>query len=123
MAAGRYDRLVIEQGATFELPMTLERPEGTPWNLTGATLRAKVRAYYAATSSLVDCDVQVLSATAGSIQLYVAASATDGLPTGDLPQGFYAMLWDLEVLEAPTASGIVRRVLEGRGNITSQATK
>lgn len=123
MTAGRYDRIVIEQGATFELPITLERPEGTPWDLTGATLRAKVRAHYAATSSLVDCDVQAVSASIGSIKLFIAASATDGLPTGDLPQGFYPMVWDLEVLEAPTASGIVRRVLEGRGKITPQATK
>jgi hypothetical protein len=123
MAAGRYDRLVVEQGATFELPITLERPEGTPWDLTGSVLRAKLRAIYAATSSLLDFDVQIDSATAGEITLFASASATNELPTGDVPQAFYPAVWDLEILEAPTADGIVRRILEGKAKIIPQATK
>ena len=123
MTAGRYDRLVIEQGATFELPITLENPAGTPWDVTGATFRAKVRSNFAATASLIDFDVQLVDASIGSILLYASASATDGLPTGDNPQGFYPCVWDLEILEAPTAEGIVRRLLEGRAKIKPQATR
>lgn len=123
MTAGRYDRLIVEQGATFELALALENPIGTPWNLTGATMRAKLRASYAATSSLLDFDVQTESATGGRIKLFAAASATDALPVGDLPAGFYACVWDLEIIPAPTASSSTYRVLEGRAKIKPQATK
>jgi hypothetical protein len=77
MSAGRYDRLVIEQGATFELDVALERPEGTPWDLTGAVVRAKVRALFASTSALIDFEVQTVSLTGGQVTLFLAASATD----------------------------------------------
>lgn len=123
MAAGRYDRLVVEQGATFELPITLERPEGTPWDITDAVLSAKLRATFGAASALLTFDVQVTSATAGEITLFASASATDALPTQDIPQGFYPAVWDLEILEAPTADGIVRRIVEGKAKIIPQATK
>lgn len=123
MAAGRYDRLIVEQGSTFELPMTLQRPAGSPWNLTGCTLRSKLRATFAATASLIDFDVVVVSATAGSIKLFAAASATNDLPTGDLPAAFYPAVWDLEIVESPTATGNTIRVLEGRAKIKPQATK
>lgn len=123
MPAGRYDRLVVEQGVTFELPMTLERPAGTPWDLTDSTLRAKLRSNYSDAASLLDFDVQVIAATAGSIKLFAAASATGALPTGDLPQGFVPAVWDLEILEAPTANGVVTRILEGKAKIKPEATK
>lgn len=123
MPAGRYDRLVVEQGATFELAMTLERPAGTPWDITGATLRAKMRASYAEAAALLTFDVQVDSATGGAITLYASASATSALPIGDVPQGFYPAVWDLEILEAPTSAGVVTRLLEGRAKIKPEATK
>jgi hypothetical protein len=123
MAAGRYDRLVVEQGVTFELPITLERPAGTPWNLTDSVLRAKLRANFSDEEALLVFDVQVIAATAGSIKLFAAASATSELPTGDLPQGFVPAVWDLEILEAPTANGVVTRILEGKAKIKPEATK
>ncbi len=123
MTAGRYDRLVIEQGATFELPMTWEKPIDTPWDFTGCVFRASVRANYAAASALLDFDVQVISATGGQIKLYASASATDAMPIGDVPQGFYPAVWDLEVVLAPTADGVVRRLLEGRAKIKPQASQ
>lgn len=122
MRAGRYDRLEIEQGSTFELPIRLER-DGEAWDLTGATLRAKVRRTYGDASSLLDFDVQIVSATAGQVKLFAAASATALLPTGDLPTGFLPVVWDFEMLAAPTANGVVYRLLEGRGKIFPEATK
>lgn len=122
MRAGRYDRLEIEQGATFELDLQFDR-DGVAWDFTGATLRAKIRETFDDASALATMDVQIVSATAGEVRLYMAASATAALPTGDLPTGFLPIVWDLEVLESPTASGVVRRLLEGRGKIFPEATK
>lgn len=123
MGAGRYDRLVVEQGATFDLPMRLERPKGTPWNLTGCALSAKLRATYGAASALLSFDVEIVSATAGSINLHAAASSTSALPTGDLPQGFYPCVWDLALVESPTATGDTKQILRGRAKILPEATK
>lgn len=122
MRAGRYDRLEIEQGSTFELDLEFER-DGAPWNFTSATLRAKVRRTFSDSSSLLDFDVQIVSATAGQVRLFASASATSSLPIGDLPTGFLPVVWDMEILESPTSNGVVRRLLEGRGKIFPEATK
>lgn len=123
MTAGRYDRLEIEQGATLREAITLERPPGTPWDLTGCTLRAKLRVNYSSASALLNFDVIVDDAENGEITLFASASATAELPTMDTPQGFYPGVWDLEIVEAPTATGDTIRLLEGRCKIRPEATK
>jgi expansin (peptidoglycan-binding protein) len=72
---------------------------------------------------LLTGDVVVDSATGGRVTLFASATATAALTIGDLPQGFLPVVWDLEILEAPTADGVVTRLLEGRGRITPEATK
>lgn len=123
MTAGRYDKLVIEQGATLDVPITLENPVGTEWDVTGFAFRAKVRGAYSDAAALLTLDVIVDDAAAGELRLYAAASATAEMPIGDLPQGFYPAVWDLEMVEAPTATGKVWRLLEGKCKIKPEATK
>ncbi len=123
MTAGRYDRLIVEQGATFELPLDLERPVDTPWDLTSVTCYAQLRVSFGAVSAALDFDVVMRSATGGLVTLYAAASATADLPTGDIPQGFYPAVWDFEIHEGATANPTVTRVLEGRARIHPEATR
>ena len=42
MAAGNYD-ILIEQGATFEITLTLKDTNATPINLDGLTFRGKIK--------------------------------------------------------------------------------
>ncbi len=122
MTAGRYDRLVVEQGATFELDIALENPVGTAWDLTAVTAYASLRETFGAASALLEFEVQYEDRAGGLITLYATASATEDLPTGDLPQGFYPAVWDLEIHSGATANPTVTRVLEGRAKIKPQAT-
>jgi hypothetical protein len=47
--AARYD-ITIEQGASFELPLTLQHSNGTVYNLTGYTGRGQIRKYHRSAS-------------------------------------------------------------------------
>ncbi len=123
MTVGKYDKLVVEQGVIFNLPLTLERPRGTPWDLTGASFRAQLRYLYKDTSAALTFDVQVQSATGGRINLYAAASSTALLDGGDLPQGFRAAVWELDILESPTSSGSWQGLLAGVARINAGAAR
>lgn len=123
MSAGRYDNLSIQQGVEFNLPLALEKPRGTPWNLTGAVFRAQFRYHYKDATPALTFDVQLQSATGGLINLHASASATLALDGGDLPQGFLAGVWNLDVLESPTSSGAWQGVLAGVGKVLAGAAR
>lgn len=121
MAAGRYDRLEVEQGATFEMTITV------PYDLTNGLARAKARLAYADADPFLTFDVEITgvtatSVTASTLLMTAAASATEALELGECPQGFLPGVWDLEVLTAPTADNNVIRVLEGRCKFKPEAT-
>lgn len=110
MTAGRYDRIVIEQGATFDLPIRL------PYDLTGAIARASAGLSYG--DALVDFEVEILSsaATGSRINVHADADAITAYTFDDAAkaQGFLPGVWNLEIILSPTASNNVIRVLEGR---------
>ncbi len=118
MAAGRYDRLVVEQGSTFDLPITV------PYDLTNGLARASARLAYNQ-EALVEFEVEILTtaATGSRINLHAPADAITAVDLGAPPDNFVPGVWDLEVVLAPTASNEVIRVLEGRCKFKPEATR
>ena len=111
--------LIIEQGATFSENVAVEEPEGTPKDLTGWTIAAKVRAKPSDTSALLTFQINAVDLVEGIFQIYAAASSTATLPTVDQPKKFYPARWDCEISSGAT----VIRLLEGDVEITPEITK
>lgn len=121
MGAGRYDRLEVEQGATFELTITV------PYDLTDGLARAKAKLAYADVDPMITFDVEIAGITATSVTatkliMRASASATEAMELGECPQGFLPGVWDLEIITAPTADNNVTRVLEGRCKFKPEAS-
>jgi hypothetical protein len=115
MAAGKYN-IVIEQGATFSLPLTWKTSSGVLFNLTGYTARMQVRQHNEATSPLLTLTTEnggiVLGGAAGTIIVTIAATVTAGLPSGEAR-------YDLELVNG----AIVTRLIEGRATISREITR
>ncbi len=110
MAASRLD-ILIEQGGTFTLSCFLKTSVGTPWNLTGYTAAAKVRALPTDASALLTFAAVVDSpATNGEVTISAAASATSALPTT-----FQLGFWELDVTDG---GGVVYPIYKGLARMT-----
>jgi hypothetical protein len=70
----------IKSGATFSLSGTAAQPGGAAWNLTGATLTAKLRDAGGAEIASLTC--AIVSPTGGTFT--VSASDTTAWPVGTL---------------------------------------
>lgn len=111
---GVYD-LVCPQGVTFDKQFTWT-VGGVPVNLTGYTAALQVRSGWDASEPLISLATGgqgiVLGGTAGTIDVAIAATVTDGLEPGS-----YA--YDLELYEG---SDVVR-LLQGAFNVTGGVTR
>jgi len=114
MSAGRYN-ILMEQGATFSLPLVYQDSTGTPVDLTTYTAILQVRKN---PSSPVILELSTanggitLGGALGTITLNAAATATSLLPAGEY---FY----DLKL--HPGAAG--ERLLEGAFTIRAQVSQ
>lgn len=106
--------LVIDQGATFSLSITVADANGNALNLTGYTLRSQMRRSYGATSST---SFTVASATPATGELTI--SLTDA-QTSALKAGRY--VYDVEIVSPAGAGSEVTRVLEGIITVTPEVT-
>jgi hypothetical protein len=126
MSAGRYD-IILEQGATFDLPLTYRDPAGTPVDLTGYTARMQVREA-PASSVLVEFNSDLTAngfifitgsaenredGANGNIRILLSSANAAALPRF---QGRY----DLELEDA---TGYVIRLLEGQFRVEPEITK
>lgn len=128
MPAARYD-ITVEQGATFELPLSLQSesssvdPTLVPMDLSGYTGRAQIRELYHATNVLTDLLVEFssysgsgelvgTSASSGSIMLSLTAAQTARIPA-------VRAVWDLKIYLGATEI----RVLEGDAWIRPSVTR
>ncbi len=119
MAAGRYDRLVVEQGSSFDLQILV------PYDLTGALVSSKARLSYNDTSALIDFEVSVTAATSGNsrIALHADADAITAHDFGASGEDYVPGVWDLDIELAPTGESASFRVLEGRCKFKRWASK
>lgn len=114
MTAGRLD-LTIEQGATFRRTITLEDAEGTRTDFTGYALRAYIRETYSDASELAR--FTVYANVDGNIIMELTAIETAALESTCNTAGY---VYDLE---AEDGAGDVMRILQGRVNVSPEATK
>jgi hypothetical protein len=113
MAAGYQDQY-IEQGTTFNSQITLDDSNGTPYDLTGFTIKSQARRSYYSANASINFTVTIPDAHNGIVTL--SAPATD---TANVASGKY--VYDVIITE--TASGLVTRVLEGQIFVSPCATR
>jgi hypothetical protein len=115
MTAGRYD-LLIEQGATFYLPIDYSDSTGAPIDLTLFTARLQARRTPTAEEIIVEMTTEndriTLGGTDGVVTLHMTAAETAVLQPGEY-------LYDLELASGES----VDRMIEGRLTISPEITR
>jgi hypothetical protein len=102
--------LTIDQGATFEATFYLSDFNDEAIDLTGFIARSKIRKTFTANSS-IDF-VATVNAVSGSVNLYLAATSTAAIPSGQY-------VYDCELVSGNTVS----RVVQGLVTISAEVTK
>ena len=116
MTAG-VKNIVIEQGATFTWNLIWNDSTSTPVDLTGYTARMQVRKTKASTEKLLDLTTEnggiTLGGALGTIAVVASAALTEAV---DAKSGVYD-------LELESASGVVKRLIEGEVTISLEVTR
>ena len=113
MSAGKYN-IVVEQGATFILPVAVYNSDGSAYDFTGRSVRGKIRADYTSTTALCSFTITGTLGTSGTFNATIGATITATLPEGG---GVY----DIEDYSDTDADDVVR-LLYGTVKITPEAT-
>ena len=123
MSAGTYD-ILVEQGATFLLTITIKDTSGNPINLTGQTFRGKIKKSFADTiaQATFTCTLanQITDTGKVSISLTATDTAAIVLNTQGTARVLTTMAYDIE---SQDGSGIVKRWLQGLAKISPEITK
>ena len=103
----------IKQGATFVLNVSLTSSGSTAsaFNLTGYSVRAKLRKQFDSTSA-VSFTAAVISAVGGTFRLTLSSTQTVSLDAG-------TYVYDAEIYTTGTT---VYRVVEGKALVTPEVT-
>ncbi len=110
MTASRVD-ILLEQGGTFSITVDLVNANGTPWDLTGYTAAAKVRALPTDAASLLALTVTIgTPASNGSLTVSASAAQTAALSTT-----FQLGYWELDVT---SGAGVVSPIYKGLARMT-----
>jgi hypothetical protein len=126
MAAGNYD-ILIEQGATFEITLTLKDYNAIPINLTGLDFRGKIKKAFTDTVAVAEFDIvpldQSITENIGKVTVSLSATITAGLETSakGTVRTLTTMVYDIE--SEDTVSGFVTRWLQGEAKISPEVTK
>lgn len=123
MTAGVYT-MVIEQGATFRLRLTLRTPAlvlnepGDLMDLSNHTARMQIRHRTTSDAVLYALTTEdgglTLGGVAGTIDLFISDEDTAGF-------NFRSAVYDIEI--EPTPSGDVLRVLQGAVQVSPEVTR
>ena len=104
--------IYIDQGSDFSAIVTLNNQDGTPINLTSATVASQFRKSYRS-STATNFTVAIYNASLGQIRMQLSATASSGVIAG-------RYLYDVEVV-FPT--GEKKRALEGIVVINPEITR
>lgn len=125
MAAGNYD-ILIEQGATFELTLTLKDINAVPINLTGLTFRGKIKQAFTDVAAVANFTFAVQDqnnpATVGKVIVSLPATTTASIVTSakGTVRTNTIMVYDIESQNVST--GFVTRWLQGQAIISPEVT-
>ena len=111
------------QGSQLSVRLNVKDASGDPINLSGYAVRGVVKYRYSSTSSLVDLDPTIVSATTGSlyasgyVDVYLSGSQTAALPIGEF-------VYDIEKYPngASNSEGAVDKILAGDFLVYPQVT-
>ena len=122
MAAPVYNT-TIERGSTFQLTVTYKDASGTVVNLTGWTFRMQVRESQSAASTILTSEggsptiaIDETNKATGVLVFSVTPTNTTAISPSTLTTAYY----DIEIQK--TSTGEVRRILQGKLNISPEIT-
>lgn len=112
----------IRQGASYTKDFTYRVKNGPPINLTGCTVRAKIRKTRSTTAAAVATFTCTLTnAVAGQFRIVITDEATAAIPCGDTEREAKSKyVWDCEI-EFP--DGSVKAILYGNVFVLGEATR
>ena len=111
MAAGKYN-ILIEQGSTFELLVTLKDDTGTPVDITGGVPSAQIRSSATSPDVIATFTCTLPNPDLGQILMTLSATTTSAL-------NFTKAVYDLELALGSTVS----RELEGNVILSKEVTR
>ena len=101
----------MDQGASYNMTLTVRGSTGSPTNLTGYTAYAQMRkSYYSSTA--YDFTTGITAPSSGNISLSMGATSTSALSEG-------RYVYDVEIYNGSSTT----RVIEGIVTVTPQVTK
>jgi len=112
MSAANHD-LVIDQGTSFTLDVTIKE-SGSVKNLTGYSARAQMRSTKTSSSVAGSFTCTIPVAANGVVKMELAPGTTSAMAAG-------TYFYDLEIHTSGDA--IVKRLMEGRINLTQEVTR
>jgi hypothetical protein len=105
--------ITINQGENYDLTATLATTSGTAVDLTGYSLRGKIRYSYGYTGVIANLNPDVVSAISGIIHFALTPEQTASLP-------ITIAVYDIEKFDPQEAA--VSRVLQGSVTVTPEVT-
>jgi len=106
--------LTMDQGTTFTFNAILETTTGTPWNLTGWSVRGQMRKSYSSSSATASFTASHDS-KGGKITITLSSVQTAAIGKGEY-------LYDIEIYDE-SVPPIVHKVLEGKIKVKPEITK
>lgn len=119
MAAGVLD-LVIEQGVTFGMTVTVKDSSGTPVNITGYTFRGKIKESAQDVSAVEEFTCTITDAVNGIFTVGLTAAETAAIAaTGATYDTYSSYVYDIEMVDTST---FVTRLLNGALRVSPEVT-
>ena len=124
MSAANYD-ILIEQGATFSLTLTMRDGTGSAINLTGQSFRGWIKKSFTDVSSVAEFSCTLLDQsepeTVGKVIITLSAAVTEALPVNGkgTSRTITKMVYDVE---SEDNTGYVVRWLQGVASISPEVT-
>lgn len=121
MAAGTHN-IIVEQGADFELNMTIKDSAGDAIDLTDHVFRGQIRKKASSSEIVASFSFVIDSPETGIVLAKISNTATAAMETGvqkDHVKTSSFYVYDIE----SEISGVVTRWIEGTAELTPEVTK